>query len=67
MPKKKIKDLTLKEAVVICENRKNCDYCPLDVNMKSYRMCLRTLVSVYQWNNISETIKNKEIEVQEND
>ena len=56
MVKKKIKDLTMKEAEKICDNSRGCDECPLDVCNCSY--CMKNVIE-------NKELLEKEVEVEE--
>lgn len=53
--KKKIKDLTMKEAEKICGNSTGCDICPLDVPSCSY--CMKNVIE-------NKELLEKEVEVE---
>ena len=54
--KKKIKDLTKKEAEKICGKSTGCDECPLDI--RSWNFCMKNVI-------YNKELLEKEVEVEE--
>jgi len=59
MAKKKIKDLTMKEAEKICDSRYICNKCPLSVTSGYYTYCMKKIILNYK------EFLEQEVEVEE--